>query len=194
MDLRRVHCGFKAKKVSKDAYVRAIKEEISQVVIIQEECDIDSLVHGEPKGKDMVEYFGKQLSGFAFTANGCVQSYGSRCAKPPIIYGDANRPKALIVSWSSMAQSMAKCLMKGMLTEPSHHGTLTTTQSSFIITSSTMPSNPPSIHFHYSFTCMKSHAHDHLRLAPFLTFIPILPSFMFSGPSCPATLIHPLVR
>lgn len=67
---------------------------------------------------DMVEYFGEQLSGFAFTANGWVQSYGSRCVKPPIIYGDVSRPKAMTVFWSSMAQSMTKRPMKGMLTGP----------------------------------------------------------------------------
>jgi len=67
---------------------------------------------------DMVEYFGEQLSGFAFTVNGWVQSYGSRCVKPPIIYGDVSRPKAMTVFWSSMAQSMTKRPMKGMLTGP----------------------------------------------------------------------------
>ncbi|KAL4569954.1 hypothetical protein LXL04_025603 [Taraxacum kok-saghyz] len=66
----------------------------------------------------MVEYFGKQLSGFAFTANGWVQSYGSRCVKPPIIYGDVSRPKSMTVFWSSMAQEMTKRPMKGMLTGP----------------------------------------------------------------------------
>lgn len=66
----------------------------------------------------MVEYFGEQLSGFAFTVNGWVQSYGSRCVKPPIIYGDVSRPKAMTVFWSSMAQSMTKRPMKGMLTGP----------------------------------------------------------------------------
>jgi len=67
---------------------------------------------------DMVEYFGEQLSGFAFTVNGWVQSYGSRCVKPPIIYGDVSRPKAMTVFWSSTAQSMTKRPMKGMLTGP----------------------------------------------------------------------------
>jgi len=66
----------------------------------------------------MVEYFGEQLSGFAFTANGWVQSYGSRCVKPPIIYGDVSRPKPMTVFWSSRAQSMSKRPMKGMLTGP----------------------------------------------------------------------------
>ncbi|KAL5720617.1 5-methyltetrahydropteroyltriglutamate--homocysteine S-methyltransferase [Ranunculus cassubicifolius] len=118
MDLRRVRREYKAKKISEEAYVSAIKEEISKVVKIQEELDIDVLVHGEPERNDMVEYFGEQLSGFAFSANGWVQSYGSRCVKPPIIYGDVSRPKAMTVFWSSMAQSMTSRPMKGMLTGP----------------------------------------------------------------------------
>ncbi|CBI24392.3 hypothetical protein VitviT2T_008662 [Vitis vinifera] len=118
MDLRRVRREFKAKKISEDDYVKAIKDEINKVVVLQEELDIDVLVHGEPERNDMVEYFGEQLSGFAFTVNGWVQSYGSRCVKPPIIYGDVSRPKAMTVFWSSMAQSMTKRPMKGMLTGP----------------------------------------------------------------------------
>ncbi|XVF47071.1 hypothetical protein PTKIN_Ptkin03bG0079500 [Pterospermum kingtungense] len=118
MDLRRVRREYKAKKISENDYVDAIKEEINKVVTLQEELDIDVLVHGEPERNDMVEYFGEQLSGFAFTVNGWVQSYGSRCVKPPIIYGDVSRPKAMTVFWSSMAQSMTKRPMKGMLTGP----------------------------------------------------------------------------
>ncbi|RRT50882.1 hypothetical protein B296_00040871 [Ensete ventricosum] len=105
-------------KISEEEYVKAIKEEINKVVKIQEELDIDVLVHGEPERNDMVEYFGEQLSGFAFTVNGWVQSYGSRCVKPPIIYGDVSRPKAMTVFWSKMAQSMTARPMKGMLTGP----------------------------------------------------------------------------
>ncbi|XVF19552.1 hypothetical protein REPUB_Repub11eG0121300 [Reevesia pubescens] len=118
MDLRRVRREYKAKKISENDYVNAIKEEINKVVKLQEELDIDVLVHGEPERNDMVEYFGEQLSGFAFTVNGWVQSYGSRCVKPPIIYGDVSRPKAMTVFWSSTAQSMTKRPMKGMLTGP----------------------------------------------------------------------------
>ncbi|KAK4279214.1 hypothetical protein QN277_016949 [Acacia crassicarpa] len=117
-DLRRIRREFKANKISEEEYVKFIKEEIHKVVKLQEELDIDVLVHGEPERNDMVEYFGEQLSGFAFTANGWVQSYGSRCVKPPIIYGDVSRPKAMTVFWSSMAQSMTKRPMKGMLTGP----------------------------------------------------------------------------
>ncbi|CAA3000635.1 5-methyltetrahydropteroyltriglutamate--homocysteine methyltransferase-like [Olea europaea subsp. europaea] len=118
IELRRVRREYKAKKISEEEYVKAIKEEISKVVKLQEELDIDVLVHGEPERNDMVEYFGEQLSGFAFTANGWVQSYGSRCVKPPIIYGDVSRPNPMTVFWSTAAQSMTKRPMKGMLTGP----------------------------------------------------------------------------
>ncbi|CAJ1947974.1 unnamed protein product [Sphenostylis stenocarpa] len=118
VELRRVRREYKAGKISEEEYVNAIKEEIRKVVELQEQLDIDVLVHGEPERNDMVEYFGEQLSGFAFTVNGWVQSYGSRCVKPPIIYGDVSRPKAMTVFWSSTAQSMTKRPMKGMLTGP----------------------------------------------------------------------------
>ncbi|PKU73266.1 5-methyltetrahydropteroyltriglutamate--homocysteine methyltransferase [Dendrobium catenatum] len=118
IELRRVRREYKANKISEEEYVNAIKDEINKVVKIQEELDIDVLVHGEPERNDMVEYFGEQLSGFAFTVNGWVQSYGSRCVKPPIIYGDVSRPKAMTVFWSSLAQSMTSRPMKGMLTGP----------------------------------------------------------------------------
>ncbi|CAA6653773.1 unnamed protein product [Spirodela intermedia] len=91
--------------ITEEEYIAAIKEEIKKVVKLQEDLDIDVLVHGEPERNDMVEYFGEQLSGFAFSANGWVQSYGSRCVKPPIIYGDPR-------------QSMTDRPMKGMLTGP----------------------------------------------------------------------------
>ncbi|KAH1149858.1 hypothetical protein GLYMA_16G038300v4 [Glycine max] len=118
VELRRVRREFKANKISEEEYVKSIKEEIRKVVELQEELDIDVLVHGEPERNDMVEYFGEQLSGFAFTVNGWVQSYGSRCVKPPIIYGDVSRPKPMTVFWSSLAQSFTKRPMKGMLTGP----------------------------------------------------------------------------
>ncbi|KAM1342661.1 hypothetical protein ACFX2F_006953 [Malus domestica] len=118
MDLRRVRREYKDKKISEEDYVNAMKEEINKVVKLQEELDIDVLVHGEPERNDMVEYFGEQLSGFAFTSNGWVQSYGSRCVKPPIIHGDVSRPDPMTVFWSSLAQGMTKRPMKGMLTGP----------------------------------------------------------------------------
>ncbi|XP_049406581.1 5-methyltetrahydropteroyltriglutamate--homocysteine methyltransferase-like isoform X1 [Solanum stenotomum] len=118
LELRKVRREYKANKIPEEDYVKYITEEISKVVKLQEDLDIDVLVHGEPERNDMVEYFGEQLSGFAFTANGWVQSYGSRCVKPPIIYGDVSRPKPMTVFWSSRAQSMSKRPMKGMLTGP----------------------------------------------------------------------------
>ncbi|KAK6164022.1 hypothetical protein DH2020_000886 [Rehmannia glutinosa] len=119
LGLRKIRREYKVNKISEEEYVEAIKEEIRKVVKLQEELDIDVLVHGEPEQRnDMVEYFGEQLSGFAFTDNGWVQSYGSRCVKPPIIYGDVSRPKAMSVFWSTLAQSMTKRPMKGMLTGP----------------------------------------------------------------------------
>jgi 5-methyltetrahydropteroyltriglutamate--homocysteine methyltransferase len=85
---------------------------------LQEDVGLDVLVHGEFERNDMVEYFGEQLDGFAFTENGWVQSYGSRCVKPPIIYGDVRRPHAMTVEWSRYAQSRTSKPMKGMLTGP----------------------------------------------------------------------------
>jgi 5-methyltetrahydropteroyltriglutamate--homocysteine methyltransferase len=100
------------------AYNELIAEETSKAVKWQEEIDLDVLVHGEFERNDMVEYFGEQLAGFTFTQNGWVQSYGSRCVKPPIIYGDVSRPEAMTVKWSAYAQSLTKKWMKGMLTGP----------------------------------------------------------------------------
>jgi 5-methyltetrahydropteroyltriglutamate--homocysteine methyltransferase len=95
-----------------------MEKEIKMVVDFQHEVDLDILVHGEPERNDMVEYFGEQLSGFAFSQYGWVQSYGSRCVKPPIIFGDVARPKAMTVEWSRYAQSVTPKIMKGMLTGP----------------------------------------------------------------------------
>ncbi|GGC99391.1 5-methyltetrahydropteroyltriglutamate--homocysteine S-methyltransferase [Undibacterium terreum] len=99
-------------------YLDAMREEIRLVVEKQEQLDIDVLVHGEPERNDMVEYFGEQLWGYGFTLNGWVQSYGSRCVKPPFIYGDVYRPEAMTVGWSEFAQSLTSRPMKGMLTGP----------------------------------------------------------------------------
>ena len=95
-----------------------LKEEIKRCVAWQEEVGLDVLVHGEFERNDMVEYFGEQLKGFTFTQKGWVQSYGSRCVKPPIIYGDVSRPQQMTVAWSRYAQSLTKHPMKGMLTGP----------------------------------------------------------------------------
>jgi 5-methyltetrahydropteroyltriglutamate--homocysteine methyltransferase len=99
-------------------YVSMVEAETLKAVRWQEEIDLDVLVHGEFERNDMVEYFGEQLSGFAFTQNGWVQSYGSRCVKPPVIYGDVSRPRPMTVRWSAFAQSLTSRWMKGMLTGP----------------------------------------------------------------------------
>jgi len=99
-------------------YENQIKQQIQEVIEKQEKVGIDVLVHGEPERNDMVEYFGEQLDGFAFTQNGWIQSYGSRCVKPPIIYGDVSRPQAMTVQWSCYAQSLTNKPVKGMLTGP----------------------------------------------------------------------------
>ncbi|KAJ3120293.1 hypothetical protein HK100_012854 [Physocladia obscura] len=116
--LRRIRAQFKKGTLSKSEYERLLKEEIAAVVKFQENLDIDVLVHGEAERNDMVEYFGEQLDGVGFTKNGWVQSYGSRCVKPPVIYGDVSRPNAMTVDWTTYAQSLTKRPMKGMLTGP----------------------------------------------------------------------------
>ncbi|MEH6679076.1 MAG: 5-methyltetrahydropteroyltriglutamate--homocysteine S-methyltransferase [Sediminicola sp.] len=109
---------YKKGAISREEYERLIKEEIIQTIRFQEKLDLDVLVHGESERNDMVEYFGEQLQGFAFTAQGWVQSYGSRCVKPPIIYGDVRRPMPMTVDWTAFAQSLTPKPVKGMLTGP----------------------------------------------------------------------------
>ena len=109
---------FKKGELSKEQYIDLLKGEIKRTVRIQEEIGLDVLVHGESERNDMVEYFGEQLDGFAFTRNGWVQSYGSRCVKPPVIYGDVSRPHAMTVDWITYAQSLTDKPVKGMLTGP----------------------------------------------------------------------------
>jgi len=100
------------------AYEAFLKETIADVVARQEALGLDVLVHGEPERNDMVEYFGERLAGFCFTKNGWVQSYGARCVKPPVIYGDVSRPGPMTVDWSTYAASLTAKPMKGMLTGP----------------------------------------------------------------------------
>jgi 5-methyltetrahydropteroyltriglutamate--homocysteine methyltransferase len=116
--LRVARAAHRSGKLADAAYVQLLEEEIRHVVAFQERAGIDVLVHGEPERNDMVEYFGEQLDGYAFTAMGWVQSYGSRCVKPPIIHGDVHRPQAMTVRWSAFAQSLTTLPMKGMLTGP----------------------------------------------------------------------------
>jgi 5-methyltetrahydropteroyltriglutamate--homocysteine methyltransferase len=108
----------RAGTITQAQYEKFLEEEIARTVRLQESIGLDVLVHGEFERNDMVEHFGEMLSGFAFTRNGWVQSYGSRCVKPPIIFGDVERPKPMTVRWSAYAQSLTKKPMKGMLTGP----------------------------------------------------------------------------
>src|SRR6266705_550133 len=117
-EIRKARAAFKKGTLGREAYVEAMRAEIRQAVARQEALGLDVLVHGEAERNDMVEYFGEQLRGFAFTENGWVQSYGSRCVKPPVIYGDVSRKRPMTVSWSRFAQSLTKKAMKGMLTGP----------------------------------------------------------------------------
>ena len=117
-DVRSWRSKFKKGEITKQQYTDLLKDEIKKTIRIQEEIGLDVLVHGESERNDMVEYFGEQLSGFAFTQNGWVQSYGSRCVKPPIIYGDVSRPNAMTVDWITYAQSLTDKPVKGMLTGP----------------------------------------------------------------------------
>ncbi|MFY9088232.1 5-methyltetrahydropteroyltriglutamate--homocysteine S-methyltransferase [Arcobacter aquimarinus] len=109
---------YKANAISKEQYENEIKKYIDDCVAFQDEIGLDVLVHGEPERNDMVEYFGELMEGFAFTQNAWVQSYGSRCVKPPLIYGDVNRENPMTVEWIKYAQSKTKKVMKGMLTGP----------------------------------------------------------------------------
>lgn len=117
-DTRQLRRKFKNGDLSYEDYKTGIKEIIHETVSIQEELGLDVLVHGEAERNDMVEYFGELLEGFAFSKFGWVQSYGSRCVKPPIIYGDVYRTNPMTVEWSKYAQSLTKKQMKGMLTGP----------------------------------------------------------------------------
>ena len=117
-DVRKARADFKKGAISKESYETQMKAYIDDCVAFQEECGLEVLVHGEPERNDMVEYFGEQLDGYGFSQNGWVQSYGSRCVKPPFIYGDISRPKPMTVDWMTYAQSKTEKIMKGMLTGP----------------------------------------------------------------------------
>nr|WP_298379085.1 5-methyltetrahydropteroyltriglutamate--homocysteine S-methyltransferase [uncultured Halomonas sp.] len=117
-NIRAARRAFKAGNLALDAYEDRMREEITFAVERQQALGLDVLVHGEAERNDMVEYFGELLDGFAFTRFGWVQSYGSRCVKPPVIFGDVSRPRAMTVRWSEYAQSLTEAPMKGMLTGP----------------------------------------------------------------------------
>ncbi|WP_433834995.1 5-methyltetrahydropteroyltriglutamate--homocysteine S-methyltransferase [Flavobacterium anhuiense] len=117
-EVRSWRAKFKKGELTAQQYNDLIEKETEATIRFQEETGIDVLVHGEFERNDMVEYFGEQLDGFTFTKNGWVQSYGSRCVKPPVIYGDVSRPNPMTVKWSQYAQSLTPKWVKGMLTGP----------------------------------------------------------------------------
>ncbi|WKD48785.1 5-methyltetrahydropteroyltriglutamate--homocysteine S-methyltransferase [Microbulbifer spongiae] len=116
--LRKVRRQYRNGEISEEDYLEHLRAEIAEAIRRQEILGLDVLVHGEAERNDMVEYFGEQLAGFVHTGNGWVQSYGSRCVKPPIIFGDISRPQAMTVTWSRYAQSLTSKPVKGMLTGP----------------------------------------------------------------------------
>lgn len=118
LEIRQTRRNFREGKLPEAEYRQAMRKEIEFCVREQEALGLDVLVHGEPERNDMVEYFGEQLDGFAFTQFGWVQSYGSRCVKPPIIYGDVSHSHAMTTEWIEYAQSLTQKPMKGMLTGP----------------------------------------------------------------------------
>lgn len=117
-EVRQARARFKKGELNREQYDKFLQEETVRCIKYQEEAGIDVLVHGEFERNDMVEYFGEQLNGFTFTKFGWVQSYGSRCVKPPIIFGDIARPEPMTVKWAKFAQENTKHFMKGMLTGP----------------------------------------------------------------------------
>jgi 5-methyltetrahydropteroyltriglutamate--homocysteine methyltransferase len=117
-EIRQARSQFKSGALDAAGYRAAMRAEIERSVREQEKLGLDVLVHGEAERNDMVEYFGEQLEGYAFSQFGWVQSYGSRCVKPPILFGDISRPNAMTVEWITYAQSLTNKPMKGMLTGP----------------------------------------------------------------------------
>lgn len=116
--IRVARAALRAGEIDAAEYERRMKAEIADVIKLQEELGLDVLVHGEPERNDMVQYFAEQLDGFFATQNGWVQSYGSRCVRPPILYGDVSRPTPMTVEWITYAQSLTAKPVKGMLTGP----------------------------------------------------------------------------
>ena len=117
-DVRTARADHRAGRIDDDEYVARMQAEIARVIRLQETLGLDVLVHGEPERNDMVQYFAERLNGFATTGSGWVQSYGSRCVRPPILYGDVSRPTPMTVAWATYAQSLTDRPVKGMLTGP----------------------------------------------------------------------------
>ncbi|MFT4087990.1 MAG: 5-methyltetrahydropteroyltriglutamate--homocysteine S-methyltransferase [Gordonia sp. (in: high G+C Gram-positive bacteria)] len=116
--IRNARQALRKGELDADGYRRQMEQEVADVIKLQEEIGLDVLVHGEPERNDMVQYFAEQLDGFFATANGWVQSYGSRCVRPPILFGDVVRPAPMTVGWTTYAQSLTNKPVKGMLTGP----------------------------------------------------------------------------
>jgi 5-methyltetrahydropteroyltriglutamate--homocysteine methyltransferase len=117
-EIRKARAALNNGEIDKAEYERRMKSEIAETIKLQEQLDIDVLVHGEPERNDMVQYFAEQLEGFFAPKNGWVQSYGSRCVRPPILFGDVTRTQPMSVEWSKYAQSLTSRPVKGMLTGP----------------------------------------------------------------------------
>ncbi|MDL4773851.1 5-methyltetrahydropteroyltriglutamate--homocysteine S-methyltransferase [Actinomadura xylanilytica] len=117
-EVRRARADHRAGRIDTAAYEQVMRDEIDRVIALQEDLGLDVLVHGEPERNDMVQYFAEQLDGYAATANGWVQSYGTRCVRPPILFGDVARPEPMTVRWTTYAQSRTRRPVKGMLTGP----------------------------------------------------------------------------
>jgi 5-methyltetrahydropteroyltriglutamate--homocysteine methyltransferase len=117
-ELRTARAEVRSGAIDEPTYERRIKAEVERVIRLQEGIGLDVLVHGEPERNDMVQYFAEQLDGFAATEHGWVQSYGTRCVRPPILHGDVSRPRPMTVRWATYAQSLTRQPVKGMLTGP----------------------------------------------------------------------------
>ena len=117
-EIRKARADHRSGELTDEQYNEALKQEVKNVIELQERLGLDVLVHGEPERNDMVQYFAELLDGFVVTENGWVQSYGSRCTRPPIVVGDVSRPEAMTTEWSAYAQSLSDKPVKGMLTGP----------------------------------------------------------------------------
>lgn len=118
VEIRKARAALRSGEIDQDGYEDRMRAEIVEVIRLQEEIGLDVLVHGEPERNDMVQYFAEQLDGFFATQNGWVQSYGTRCVRPPILYGDVARHRPMTVDWATYAQSLTAKPVKGMLTGP----------------------------------------------------------------------------
>lgn len=117
-DVRKARAALRNGTIDNSSYKQRMLDEIKRVIRLQEDLGLDMLVHGEPERNDMVQYFSEYMEGFVSTENGWVQSYGSRCVRPPILFGDVARPKAITTEWAKQAQSLTEKPVKGMLTGP----------------------------------------------------------------------------